>query len=828
MVEMIEDQELRELFQIESEEHIQVIEKCLLTLEKNPEDYDTLHLIFREAHSMKGASRMLGISDIESIAHIFEEVLGKASRGEFKITSKQIDVYYEGIDAIKKLVNEAVTGEESDVDVILVLDKLLESKNDVISNGIEKNEIISKKVLKEETNKPEEIIDPIKPIEVSPEVIKSEANEKIKTEPAISNPISEVIETPLPSKHLPTEIKPEIDKIIESKKASVVDTPSKKISESESQKPISSDPKKVDTMRVDPSKLDALMIQTGELIVTKNRILNRVKEVSDINYSYEELARTLQETKNLLSNFSKQTDLTTKQKFFITQLQDLSNKESIKLDILEGNIHKLKKNLGNDTTRLSQTSVKIERRIYNLRMLPLSSVFNLFHRTVRDLSRETGKNVQLITLGGETTVDKQILEDLKDPLMHIIRNAVDHGIEDKNNRLKSGKEELSTITLSGKSQSDTIIIEIRDDGKGLDLEKIKSKAIEKGLYTADELNNMDKKRIYSIIFQHGFSTQTNVSNLSGRGVGMDVVKSFVEKFKGDIETESELGIGTSFRLKLPIKFSTTHVLIIAVGNQKFGFPTDNVILSKTIHPKDIFILEGQATVVIENEPVRLVHLANYLEISQVKTKAILSPTACLFIQSDGVKLAIAIDAVIEKQEVIVKVFEGILKRVRNVSGATILDSGEICIVLNPKDLVKTILHKNISVIVEEIPTTETVLKKILVVDDSLTTRVQIKRILETEGFSVDLGVDGEDGWNKLSSGEYGLVVSDMEMPKMNGLEFTKKIKDSTKLKNTPVIILTSLGSEENIKQGMDAGADAYLIKTKFDRKDLLQIIKRFQ
>ena len=147
----------------------------------------------------------------------------------------------------------------------------------------------------------------------------------------------------------------------------------------------------------------------------------------------------------------------------------------------------------------------------------------------------------------------------------------------------------------------------------------------------------------------------------------------------------------------------------------------------------------------------------------------------MFIQSDGVKLAIAIDAVIEKQEVIVKVFEGILKRVRNVSGATILDSGEICIVLNPKDLVKTILHKNISVIVEEIPTTETVLKKILVVDDSLTTRVQIKRILETEGFSVDLGVDGEDWWNKLNSGEYGLVVSDMEMPKMNGLEFTKKI-----------------------------------------------------
>lgn len=816
---MIEDQELRDLFQIESEEHIQVIEKCLLTLEKNPHDYDILHLIFREAHSMKGASRMLGLSDIESIAHIFEEVLGKASRGEFQITPKQIDIYYEGIDAIKKLVNEAVTGENSDVDVVSVLDKLIESKND-----------ISKKTEASKNKASIITVEKKEPEEIKPEVPKQEVKVEPNPIPVVDNI---VISEPPPKEQAATpnspkqEAKDQIDKIIESKKASVVDTPSKKETTPDKNKANSIEQKKTDTMRVDPSKLDALMVQTGELIVTKNRILNRVKEVGDAYYSYEELLRTVQETRNLLSNFAKQTDLSPKHKFFLTQLQELNTKETSKLENLEENINRLKKNLSNDTTRLSLTSMKIERRIYNLRMLSLSTVFSLFHRTVRDLSRETNKNVQLIIEGGETTVDKQILEELKDPLMHIIRNAVDHGIEDKESRVKSGKPELATITLFGKSQSDTVLIEIKDDGKGLDLEKIKSKAIEKGLYNQDELSQMDNKKIYSIIFQHGFSTQSNVSNLSGRGVGMDVVKSFVEKFKGDIDTESELGVGTTFRIKLPIKFSTTHVLIISVGNQKFGFPADNVILSKTIYPKDIFILEGQSTVIIEKQPVHLVQLANYLEIAQITAKKITAPTPCLFIQSDGIKLALVVDSVIEKNEVIIKSFEGVLKKVRNVSGATILDSGEICIILHPKELVKTITKTNISITVEETNKEESNFK-ILVVDDSLTTRVQIKRILETEGFDVEIGIDGEDGWSKLNAGKFSLVITDMEMPKMNGIEFTKKIKESVKLKDTSVIMLTSLGTEENIKQGMDAGADAYLVKTKFDRKDLLQIIKRLR
>lgn len=819
-MEMIEDEELRELFRIESEEHIQIIEKGFLDLEKNPKDYETLHLIFREAHSMKGASRMLGISDIESIAHILEEVLGKASRGEFEITSEFIDTYYVALDAIKNLVHEAVTGESMDVDVVSVLDKLLANKPGEPAS--EKLSVISQSKESTTTNtnkkesKPEE-----EQKQESGQEIKEVREEKVVVQEIQSSP---KIEEQIPAK---TEIS-EIDKIIESKKASIVNSPPTVTKKEENKQKKSTDPKKMDTMRVEPAKLDALMVQSGELIVTKNRISNRVKEAGEIQYIYEETIRTVLESSTIITQIEKDPNLSPKIRFLVSQLMEVYEKQSNKYEILGQAIKDLKKVLTHDVTRLSMTALKIERSIYNIRMLSLNNVFTIFHRTVRDLSRETGKNVQLVIEGGDSTVDKQILEDLKDPLMHIIRNSVDHGIESKEDRAKSGKPEIATIQLIGKTLSDMVIIEINDDGKGIDIEKVKEKAIQKGLYTSDELEQFDTKRIFNIIFHHGFSTRSEVSSLSGRGVGMDVVKSFVEKFRGDIETESELGRGTTFRLKLPIKFSTTNVLIVSVANQKFGIPTENVILTKTIHFKDIFIMEGKNSVMMGNEPVYVVGLENYLELEESskskKKNQVSSP--CILLRSESMKFALLVDAVIEKNEVIIKSFEGIIKRVRNVMGVTILDSGEVCIILNPKDLVDSILKKSSLLIEKPTETANFQTDKILLIDDSLITRVQVKRILESENYQVDLGVDGKDGWEKLRTDTYKCVVTDVEMPNMDGIQLTQKIKSSPKHQDIPVIILTSFGSEAHIQKGIEAGASAYLIKSKFDRKDLIEAVQR--
>jgi two-component system, chemotaxis family, sensor kinase CheA len=837
MIEMIQDDELRELFQIESEEHVQIIEKCLLVLEKNPKDYETLHLVFREAHSMKGASRMLGISDIESIAHIFEESLGKASNGEFDITSNSIDVLYEGLDAIRKLVSEAVTGNPSDVDVVTILDKLLAMKAE---NSVKKT--IPVQAQTRETSKEEVKISPkanqlvpVEPIAETPKrdivnrTLDDRRIEERRNEAVVESteeiPISEIVKTEPVKSVAPTEVKvpTEIDKIIESKKASIVNIPDTVIKKEtdESKKANTKEIAKVDTMRVEPSKLDSLMVQAGELIVTKNRILNRVKEVGEVQYFQEDTFRTLQDTKRLLAELAKESEKNTKVKFLVGQFQDVLAKQSDKFEHLLVSLNNLKNSLSHDVTRLSHTSLKIERNIYNIRMLSLSSVFNLFHRTIRDLSRETGKNIQLIIEGGETTVDKQILEELKDPLMHVIRNAVDHGIESREEREISGKPEQATIYLIGKNSSDKVIIEIRDDGKGINIEKVKSRALEKGLYTSEQLALMDERSVFSILFHHGFSTQVEVSNLSGRGVGMDVVKGFVEKFKGDIDTDSELGKGTSFKLRLPTKFSTTNILIFSVLTQKYGIPTDNIILAKTIYPQNIFTIEGKSSVMIEGEPVYLAHLYNYLELGENR-HSISAPTPCILIKSNNMKIAILVDSVIEKNEVIVKIIDGILKRVRNVSGVTILDSGEICIVLNPRDLVESILNKNI-LSVNKVAIIQK--NKILVVDDSLTTRVQIKRILESEGYLVELAYDGQDGWEKVSNQKFDCMITDLEMPRLDGLGLTRKVKGSQH-KDLPIIMLTSLGSSEQIQSGMDAGVNTYLVKSKFDRNDLLDIVKR--
>lgn len=815
---MIEDSELRDLFQIESEEHLQIIEKGLLELEKNPNDLETLHLIFREAHSMKGASRMLGLSDIESISHLFEDMLGRASRGEFVINSALIDTFYYALDATRKMVEESVTGNVSGVDVVDVLDRLLAVKPPEGRSSSVKSE---EKVYTD-TKAPEKTQE-IKPVVSEPvkeEIIKISSVEKILPEKKSEEVHSEVKPPSVQESVSREELteKTEIDRIIESKKSSIVGLPQKG-EESREEK------KKTDTMRVDPAKLDSLMIQASELVVTKNRITNRIREINEVSYYLEELQRFLSESQKLFSTLGKGVQNESQKTFIISQLSELNGRQCEKVGSLVSTINVLRKNMGIDISRLGFSTMKTERSIYNIRMLPLSTVFTLFHRTVRDMNRETGKNVNLIIEGGETTVDKQILEELKDPLMHLVRNAIDHGIEKPEDRVSAGKSESAELRITGKGYSDTVIIEIRDDGKGIDLESVKRKAAEKGLFTYDELNLMDRKKLFSIIFMHGFSTRNTVTDLSGRGVGMDVVKNFVEKFKGDIETESEPGKGCRFRIRLPIKFSTTNILITSLSGQKFGFPTDFVVLTRTVQPKNIFQLEGKSAVLIENEPVYLANLSDYLERPEFQARQIVSSFPCVVLNVDGTKAAVIVESVIEKNEVILKPFDGILKRVRNVTGAAILDSGEVCIVVNPRDLIDSIFRKSFAVHSSEEKKVPRI-KRILVADDSLTTRVQLKRILENEGMEVSLAVDGLDAWNLISTEDFTCVLSDMEMPNMDGIDLVRKVKES-KYRSLPIVILTSIGSEEKIKETLDAGADAYLVKSKFDRKDLLGVIEKY-
>jgi two-component system chemotaxis sensor kinase CheA len=783
---MIEDKELSDLFKIESEEHLNAIENGLLSIEQNPKDYEVLHVIFREAHSMKGASRMLGVSDAETISHILEDQLGKASRGELELNSSIIDRFYVGIDAIRKIVDEAITGHHSYVNVLDIVD-ILNGKSEITRPRTKKEPI------KTESKKESTELDPI-------------PNQTLETHSEDSLSLEDKTESEIPPKQNENSSEPMKKPITQNEEIGTKT--------------------KIESMRVDPSKLDVLMVQTGELTVAKNRITNRVKEIDNILNQFSESNKSLVTGKKLLQEITSLTQINQPIKpYLLKDLEEFFNLQREKMEHLGDLLLNLKKTSTNDSTKLDLISVRIEDGIQNIRMLPLSTVFTLFNRTVRDLSRITGKEIKFVIDGADTTADKQIVEELKDPLMHLIQNAIDHGLETPSEREKAGKPLVGTLKLSGRSRNNSIIIELSDDGKGLNANIIKEKAIQKGLYSKEELDSMPENEIHMIIFQHGFSTRAEVSNLSGRGVGMDVVKTFVDNMKGTIEIESTKGIGTIFRIRLPIRFSTTHVLIAGIAGRKYAIPTEYVILSKNINISEIFTIEGKSTYLLGEEPISIVDLKDYLEIDSIKNATHKTISPCIFILSNSHKVGLIVDDVLDKQEVIMKPLGSILKKVRNVSGGTILESGEVCIILNPRDIMKSVLSKNIPFLMKK--TTEfSTKKKVLVVDDSLTTRVQIKRILESANYEVTLSVDGREAFEKLQQKDFHAMVTDYEMPNLNGIELTKKVRKLSEFKSFPILILTSLGKEEHIKSGMEAGADAYLIKSNFDQNELLKTLKR--
>lgn len=816
---MIEDKELSDLFKVESEEHVSQIEDGLLVIEKDPGDLETMHTIFREAHSLKGAARMLGVNDVETIAHIMEEMLGKASRGEARVTPEQIDRIYMALDSVKKLVDEAVTGEEANVDILYVID-VLNGTQSMDRKGSAPKPVphvkapsAPKQAEPKKTDIPppsptrqEESTQPLPQTEIKQEQLdeKLEQLPETKTSEPVVAAEEEVTpppkpDLPKPKTQLPTTKNPKTD--------------------------TSQDKYKIDTMRVDSGKLDALMVQTGELIVTKLRIARRLKDITDIQLHLEDIQKINFESKKILKEFE---DLEKKgriQRSIISRLQGIFNDNREKLEVMENLLGNLQKTSSNDSAKLDLIAGKIEDGIQKIRMLPLSSVFSLFNRTVRDLCRTTGKEINLVTEGGNITADKQIIEDLKDPLMHLVRNAIDHGIEAPAERIAKSKDPTATLKLIGKSLNNMVVIEISDDGRGLDAEKIKQKAIEKGLFSIEELNAMDNQKIFFIIFMHGFSTRAQVDALSGRGVGMDVVKTFVDNMKGNIEISSTPNQGTTFTLRLPIRFSTTHVLIIEVDKRHYAIPIDYVVLSKMIQPSEVYTIEGKNTVTIGNEPVSVIFLKDYLEIETTQTSSLDSPRPCITISDGNKKVGIIVDNILDKQEVIMKPLGGVLQRVRNVSGGTILESGNVCIILNPKDLIQSIIKKKIYF---EITAEEEVKQPtILIAEDSPTIATQIKRILETNGYTVSLAVDGEDAHKQLMERNYSLLLTDIEMPNMDGLTLTRILRKSEKYKDLPIVVLTSLGSAGNIKAGMDAGASAYLVKSSFNQFELIQTIKRF-
>jgi two-component system, chemotaxis family, sensor kinase CheA len=758
----IEDEELRSLYQVASTDHLNTIETGLLHLEKNPQDKAQLNALLRATHSLKGDSRMLGVQDAETLVHQMEDLLSAVDKGEQSFTQDLCDRLYKGLDAVRRTAHEATTGEAANVSLFHVMAYLMGAMD--------------------ETEIPQST---------------DHATATLTVEETLSN-VEEVI-TALPdakSTFIPVE-KPGSENASEASPAQL-----------DSQYTI-------DTIRVKAHTLDGLMTQADELSVTKLQVAQRVEDISALLNLWEDWSR---ETTKLQQQ---QDQLSTIQHYQQLNQQRLQQFGTILLQLRSVSTE--------DATRLTNVANDLESGLRNLRLMPLSSVFSLFPRMVRDISKQQHKDINFQIEGGEVLADKRILEEIKDPLTHLLRNAVDHGIETTVERLEKGKSGTASLRLRGYASGDRIVIEVLDDGRGLDVEAIQRTALRKGLHTEGELAVMSAGQIQGLIFAPGFSTRTTVTELSGRGVGLDVVKDNIERLKGNIEVESTPNKGCTFRLTVSSNLATTHALIVSVNQTPYAIPLDAIETMCLVSRKDLFKLEGRFTLNWQDQPIPVAWLSDVLEVS---TQSAESQTAnnqalsCVILKVGKTYLGLMVDALLDQQTLVLKPQSKLLQRIRNVAGATLLGNGEICMVLNSQDLVKSVLKSSTSGAIAERITEVRTKTRILLVEDSIPIRTQVKRILESAGYDVTAAVDGLDGFNKLRAGQFDAVVSDVEMPNLTGLELTARIRQHGEYDELPVILVTTLAKEEDKRRGADAGANAYLTKGDFDQSLLLNTLRR--
>jgi two-component system chemotaxis sensor kinase CheA len=585
---------------------------------------------------------------------------------------------------------------------------------------------------------------------------------------------------------------------------------------------------RIDTMRVEPQKLDALMKQAGELTVAKIRVARRLTQIEELVTLCEEWSREI-----LAAHRSVDANRHGEARAEPQRMAALLQRDREHIDRLGTLVNDLRTAAYEDSDRLDSVVTTLEESIRNIRLLPLGTIFQLFPRMVRDLARDQAKEVQLIIEGGETTADKRILEEMKDPLMHMLRNAIDHGLETPEERQRCGKPRLGTIHLRARLTSSKLVIEVVDDGRGLDLERVKATALRRGVRREDDLAAMTPAQIQALIFAPGFSTSPLVTDVSGRGVGLDVVSANVERLKGSIQVESALGHGCTLRICLPRALAATRVLIVMADQRPYALPIEYVHTTRLVSLQEIFPIEGMETIVVDGKPVSLTPLSALLGISshaaavkESKPPEPEKPRSCIIVSVGEEQIGLFVDALLDEQEVVVKPHAGVLKRVRNVSGATILGTGEVCMVLSPPDLLQSMRKRPARVLREPSPPTPQRKYAVLLVEDSITTRTQEKRILESAGYEVVTAVNGVDALQKLSGRAFDAIVSDVEMPSMDGLTLTERVRCEPKYNELPIILVTSLASEEDKRRGVEVGANAYIAKPTFDQALLLDTLRR--
>ena len=588
------------------------------------------------------------------------------------------------------------------------------------------------------------------------------------------------------------------------------------------------------TLRVDSKKLDRLVNQMGELIIGRIKHKKNISELEKMLVDLNEWRNFNHKSQSFIKYYDRKylnkddkIDYSTLS-VFSKQIYSIFQENSSKILKLTNRILNLQKSVDEEDTKLNVIITQLESMVKNIRVLPLATIFHMFPRMIRDISKDTGKDIELLISGSETSADKKVIEEIKAPLMHIIRNSIDHGIETPQERIAAGKPPKGKIYLIAKSMQNKIIIEVHDDGRGIDLQKILDRALEKNLITKREADYLSAEQIMNIIFWPGFSTEKVVTEISGRGVGLDIVQTKITQLNGSVKVFSVPNQGTKITIELPVTMATLKAFIVQAAKQLFAMPMTAIKTVMWVDNKDIYTRNNAQSIIIEGKTVNLFYLSDLMKLPSDTEFRSNEQKTVILIDVENSLMGIIVDKILGDQNILQKKLEPPIIKLKNISGITTLANGDVCLILNIPEL-----YKSTYVPAEKplVPVSKYQLQpktnkdyKILIVDDSMTTRELLKNILVYWGYSFEMVKNPREAFESLYKDDFDLILSDMEMPEMDGRMFVKELKNHRKLQDIPIILITSYDTEHLTKDMPDV--NAFIKKSNFNQDYLLDVIEK--
>ena len=739
------DLSMLDIFRTEAESQTQALISGLLALERDPRAADSLEACMRAAHSLKGASRIVGLSAGVEVAHAMEDCFVAAQQGRPAMDSTRIDLMLQGVDLLARM---ARTPEET------------------IARWVGKTEEVDAFILAV-SHLPQE--------SGGGEAAAPDSPETGKEEPAKAVPAP----VPVPAKAAPE--------------------PSNRV------------------LRVTAENLNRLLSLTGEAVVESRWLKPFVTSLFRLKRLHRDITVALEDMTDASVRVEDEATAaaaasTAKQR--VHECQQFLTQRLAELEAFD--------------LRAANLAQSLYDEALAIRMRPFADGIGGFPRLVRDLGHTLGKRVRLEISGERAQVDRDVLEKLKEPLDHLLRNAVDHGVESPEERRAAGKPEEAVVRLEARHSAGTLQIAVFDEGRGVDLARLRSFLVERKLAAAETVGALSEPELLEFLFLPGFTMKGELTKISGRGVGLDVVRNMVREVRGTIHVSTRQGEGTRFQLQLPLTLSVIRSLLVEIGGEPYAFPLVHVVRTLKIPKDQVESLEGRPHIALEGRRIGLVAARRVLGSSGLEPEG--GEFSVVVVGKPGNDYGLVVDRFLGERELVVQPLDPRLGKIKDINASALMEDGTPVLIVDAEDMLRSVeklvssarpeLLRHDAATVSE----EKRLTRILVVDDSLTVRELERKLLGNRGYEVEVAIDGMDGLNAVRGSRFDLVISDIDMPRLDGIELVRLIKRDAKLKSLPVMIVSYKDREEDRQRGLDAGADYYLAKGNFDNETLLQAV----